>query len=109
MPVTVRVNMLVSRSRIDFHQRRIKNHPLQKNTGVVSTSWIQPEVVGLGSQARTAGIISPIDKANTGRVRANATQNRGRNTRSSGSPMYTGSVESDSATSGEEECECMRA
>ncbi len=72
MPVTVSVNMFVSRSRMDFHQRPMNGAPHQKNTGVVSASCAQPEAPA-GSQWNACGqSMPPIESTSTGSVRARA-------------------------------------
>ncbi|OQB89911.1 MAG: hypothetical protein BWX86_02340 [Verrucomicrobia bacterium ADurb.Bin122] len=75
--MTISVNMLGSRSRSDFHQRRRNGRPHQKNTGAVNTHWSHAEA-GDGTRCASAGTMPPIASRNTGTLSASATHSRGR-------------------------------
>jgi hypothetical protein len=78
VPVTVSVNMLGSRSRMDFHQRRINGAPHQKNTGVVSAHCSQPDAPAGRAWKAWGQSMPPMARPSTGTVSAAATYSRGR-------------------------------
>ena len=93
VPAATRVNMLSLRVTSEVQPREKNGAPHHSTTGVASAAWIHPNHTGPSQRrASSAGIISLMAIARTGRVSTQATTSRRRMSASSGLGASPGST-----------------